>query len=86
MSMPKWEVPFYALGKVLLALPNALESIATDATQASNDFKMAAITVTKLLSEAKSAMNQDGLNIALDASVASDFLTALSTLTKMLGV
>lgn len=83
MGIPAWEIPFAAIGKVLLALPEAITNIASVAGTVENDLKPVAQKVSTLLSDAAMAITDKGLNITLDATVAKDFLTAFSQLKQL---
>lgn len=79
-SMPGWEVPFDVLGKVVLALPEEIVKVSTEASAVSTALPPFAQTVSKLLEDATIAITDKGLVITMDIQVAKDFMAAFAQL------
>lgn len=85
MTVPAWEVPFEAIGKVLLALPEALTKIGDAVNAVETDLIPLVTSLTVMLSAGSMAITEKGLNISLDATVMSDFLATLAKVKSLVG-
>jgi len=85
-STPTWEVPFIDVWHVIEAVPHALGVASTVAGDVSQQLPKVAAEFVSLIGDATIAITDKGLNIAVDAAVAQDFLAALKSLQSLLGM
>lgn len=85
-GLPGWEIPFNALGKVILAVPEALYTIAKDVTEANAALDKDLPAFVSMLDDAAVAISDKFLNIQMDVAVGKDFLALLASIKAQLGV
>lgn len=86
MSLPAWEIPFNALGKVIEAVPEALITIGKDLAEANIVLDQDLPQFVKLLSNAAVVMNDKFLNFQLDITVGKEVLALFASIKAQLGL
>lgn len=85
MSLPAWEIPFNALGKVIEAVPEALITIGKDLAEANTVLDQDLPKFVELLSNAAVVMNDKFLNFQLDITVGKEALALFASIKAQLG-
>ncbi|MGH9414583.1 MAG: hypothetical protein ACRD0Y_12710 [Terriglobales bacterium] len=86
MSLPIWEIPFYALGKVVEAIPEALITIGKDVAEANTVLDQDLPKFVQLLSDAAVVVDDKFLNFQLDVALGKEALTLFASIKAQLGI
>lgn len=85
-GLPAWEIPFNALGKIILAVPEDLYKVAKDVTEANAVINTDLPQFVAMLDDAAVAISDKFINIQMDVQVGKDFLALLASIKAQLGV
>lgn len=85
-GLPLWEIPFDALGKVILAVPEELYQVAKDVTEANTIIDTDLPQFVTLLDDAAVVVSDKFLNFTLDVALGKQFLALLASIKAQLGV